>query len=159
MALLGLPKGAEYAIKILIFLALSSGRPVPAVEVARGVRIPPSQAAKILHFLRWARLTRSRRGARGGYLLRQAPEEIHLGQVIELFQLAPEDEASAALDPLLQVLAETSAQSEQEWQQLTIAELARRTAGQWARPAPGMERTSSRKPLEKDRPPKLGKSN
>lgn len=123
------------------------------------MRIPSSQAAKILHFLRWARLTRSRRGARGGYLLGQAPEEIHLGQVIELFQLAPEDEASAARDPLLRVLSETSAQSEQEWQQLTIAELARRTAGQWAPPAPGIDRTSSRKRLEEHRPPKLAKLN
>ncbi len=131
MVLLTLPKAAEHAIKILICLALSTGRPIPAGEAARCVRIPPSQAAKILHFLRWAGLVRSRRGSRGGYLLKQCPEEIRVEQVIQLFSLAPDEETGSSADPLLEIFSQVSARSHEVWEQLTIAELARRTADRW----------------------------
>lgn len=131
MVLLTVPKAAEYAIKILICLALSTGRPIPAGEAARCVRIPPSQAAKILHFLRWARMVRSRRGSSGGYLLKQCPDEIRVEQVTQLFSLTPDEETSSSEDPLLGIFSQVSARSQKVWEQLTIAELARRTADRW----------------------------
>ncbi len=137
MLLLTLPKAAEYAIKMLICLALSAGRPIPAREVARCVRIPPSQAAKILHFLRWVGLTGSRRGSSGGYLLTQRPEDIRVEQVVQFFRLAPDKDSDPASDPLQQIWSATAARSQHEWEQLTIAELARRTAGQWNCSVPG----------------------
>jgi Rrf2 family protein len=137
MALVAIPKTAEYAVKILVCLAVSAGRAVSAGEVARCVRMSPSQAAKTLHWLRWAGLTRSRRGPNGGYSLRQSPEDIRVGQVIQLFQLAPDEDNNLSPDPLHQILSEASAQTQQEWGQLSIAELARRTAGQWNCPAAG----------------------
>src|SRR5574337_564283 len=100
MVLMAIPKAAEYAIKILICLALSGDEPVPAAKVAHRVGISPSQAAKILHFLRWARLARSRRGSRGGYSLRQRPEEIHVEQIVQLFRLSPDEDSESQADPL-----------------------------------------------------------
>ena len=129
-----LPKTVQYATKVLVYLALSSGRHVSASEVARCVAIPPSQAAKILHYLTWRGLTRSRRGAYGGYSLRESPQEIDIGQVIQLFQPTQDDGCDSSADPLLQIWLQTGAQSQQEWQRLTIAELARRTAGRWRSP-------------------------
>ena len=131
MVLPTLPKGVEYAVKLLICLAFFSGRPVTAAQAARCVRIPPSQAAKMLHFLSWGGFTRSRRGSKGGYLLRMRPEEIRVAQVMSLFRPASEQDTDASADPILQVWSEASESGERAWEQLTIAELARRTAGQW----------------------------
>lgn len=131
MLLMTLPKTVEYAIKILVCLTLSMGRPVSASEVARCVRIPPSQAAKVLHYLSWRGLTRSRRGSLGGYLLKEDPEQINLERVIQLFQASPDEDVNSSTDPLLQIWSQTFAHYQEDWQQLTIAELARRTAGHW----------------------------
>ncbi len=126
-----LTKEVEYAIKILICLALSLGHPTPARAVAQCIQIPLSQAAKILHFLSLRGLTRSRRGSNGGYSLRRSPEEIRVGQVVELFQPPSEEDFEISPDPLRQVWQQTSAGC-QPWERLTIAELAWRTAGKWA---------------------------
>ncbi|MBZ5541458.1 MAG: Rrf2 family transcriptional regulator [Acidobacteriia bacterium] len=123
----GLPITVRYAIKILIFLALTAGHSISASELARLTRIPHSQVAKVLHALRWGGLTRSRRGLHGGYELRMNPEEIRVEQVMKLFlPVEEEPQPDAADDPFLQVWTETEARSQQEWKQLTIAELSRR---------------------------------
>ena len=123
----GLPITIRYAIKILIFLALTGGHSVSASELARLTRIPPSQVAKVLHVLRWGGLTRSRRGLHGGYELRMKPEEIRVEQVMKLFlPVGQEEQLAAADDPFLQIWTETEARSQQEWKQLTIAELSQR---------------------------------
>ena len=96
--------------------------------------MPPSQAAKLLHFLSWAGLTRSHRGSRGGYSLKRSPSEIHAEQVVMLFQPPPED-SEAPPDPVVQLWQQTLAGSQQLWEQLTIADLASRAAGQWECPA------------------------
>ncbi len=126
-----MPKAIEYAVKVLICLCFSAGRSISAREVAEIVRIPASQAAKTLHFLSWAGLTRSRRGSKGGYVLRQPPEEIHLEQVFKLYQPSRDETTAATADPLSQLWLDASARFEHDWGQLTISELARRTAGQW----------------------------
>jgi Rrf2 family protein len=125
------PKAVEYALKALICLTLSEGKRVSACDVARLVGIPTSQAAKTLHFLNWAGITRSRRGSKGGYELERAPEEIRLGQVLKLFQPVGDELAKSIADPLLRIWLDTSSECERNWEQLTISELARRTAGQW----------------------------
>ncbi len=131
MASSTLPESAKYAIKSLTCLALCTGRPMPAGKVAQCVGIPPSQAAKILHFLKCAGFTRSLRGASGGYLLGQCPEEIRLERVVKLFQPSHEEDSVTAVDPLEQIWSEIYARSQWDWEQLTIADLARGTADQW----------------------------
>ncbi len=149
-----LPKAVEYAVKALICLSLSSGRPVSARQVARFVRIPPSQAAKTLHSLSWAGIVRSRRGSAGGYLLRKGPEEIRIKQVMELFKPAAQQEEECSADPICQIWSETCKESEQAWEQLTISELAHRTAAQWQPPESAGEATlaANNKTLNRDMP-------
>ena len=139
----GLPITVRYAIKILIFLTLTAGHSISASELARLTRIPHSQVAKVLHALRWGGLTRSRRGLHGGYELRMNPEEIRVEQVMKLLLHGEkEPQPDAADDPFLQVWTETEARSQQEWKQLTIAELSRRMpphAADWGKLAAGRQ--------------------
>jgi hypothetical protein len=58
-------------------------------------------------------------------------------QVIELFQAVPEAGVSQLAEPLLGIWWETSFQAQHEWEQLSIAELAQRTAGKWGTTVPG----------------------
>ena len=64
-------------------------------------------------------------------MLKQCPEEIRVEQVIQFFSLAPEKETGSPADPLLEILSEALARSNEVWEQLTIAELVRRTADRW----------------------------
>ena len=134
MVLTKLPKGIEYALKLLILLCLTTGRPMTAAAAARCAGIPPSQATKTLHFLSWAGLTRSRRGPKGGYLLRQSPDTIRVAQIVNLYKPNFDEDATSQTDPLLRVWMETSSQLDSTWGQLTILELACRTANEWQIP-------------------------
>jgi Rrf2 family protein len=129
-----LPKAVEYAFKILVCLTLSGNCPQSATAIAKALRIPMTQAAKILHYLTLRGLTRSRRGANGGYLLRVPPGEIRLQRVWELFRPTPEETPSLSPDPLHEVWQEISVQAWKNWAEYTVAELARRTAEQWKTP-------------------------
>ena len=131
MGLPGLPSQIEEAIKILVCLALSVPRPTPASTVAKCTRVPASQVSKILNYLTWRGMVRSRRGSKGGYYLGQSPDEIRVGQVIQVFRPAFSEPPGSPPDPLLRIWSETAAVAQHAWEQLTIAELARRTAGDW----------------------------
>ncbi|MBS1953973.1 MAG: Rrf2 family transcriptional regulator [Cyanobacteria bacterium SZAS-4] len=87
-----LSRKGEYAMKALMELALcdmSAGSTTP--EIARKAQIPEPFLNQILHILKNAGILRSRRGARGGYVLNRPPEQIILGDVARLMDgpLAP----------------------------------------------------------------------
>ena len=112
-----------------------------ASQVAKITRIPPAQAAKILHYLGWRGFTRARRGPNGGYVLCGSPEEIHVGQVTKLFQPATRSDFKPPADPVLRIWMQKFAKHLKDWEELTIAELSRRTAGQWKFPPRGKDRS------------------
>lgn len=125
-------KTVEYAIQILVCLALAGGNPTSAPIVARNTGVPASQVSKLLNYLTLRGLTRSRRGGHGGYSLRESPETIQVGRVVELFRPTPDQEKEErSADSLLQIWRQISIRAQAEWEQLTIAELTRRTAGKW----------------------------
>jgi len=123
-----LPRTVEHAIKILTYLALSVGHPVPASHVAESVRIPVSQSAKILHYLALRGLVRSRRGSCGGYLLCEGAEQTTLGLVIQLFTPPIPEEEEQPAGPLREMWLDTTRLCQEAWGHLTIAELATRAA-------------------------------
>ena len=124
-----LSRTVGHAIKILTYLAISAGHPVPASHVAESAQIPCSQAAKILHYLTLRGLVRSRRGSSGGYLLREGAEQTTFEQVIELFTPpVPDEEDDQPTGPLREMWLETTQHYQQAWGHLTIAELAKRTS-------------------------------
>ena len=75
---------ADYAIRIVAHL---SGYPEDSVvtveKISDEMTIPRSFAAKIVQKLTSAGLTSSMRGVKGGFLLRKAPAEISLLDVVE----------------------------------------------------------------------------
>ena len=128
MSLQVLSRSVGHAIKILIYLAISAGHPVPASHVAECAQIPCPQAAKILHYLTVRGLVRSRRGSSGGYLLREGAEQATVEQVMQLFTPpVPDEEDYQPSGPLREMWLETTRLYQQAWGQLTIAELAKRT--------------------------------
>ena len=87
-----LSKKAKYAIKALLALAAHEGEePLRIADLARAEQIPPTFLEAILLGLKNQGILRSRKGRGGGYLLARQPSEIHLGQIVRMFDgpLAP----------------------------------------------------------------------
>lgn len=75
---------AEYGLIVAVHLARHGGeRPVPAREIAEREGLPPDYVEQILLKLRRAGLVTSVRGAKGGYYLATAPEEVSVRDVLE----------------------------------------------------------------------------
>ncbi|GAB7027406.1 RrF2 family transcriptional regulator [Geotalea toluenoxydans] len=88
---------SEYALLALIYLARNGGDnliPVQTIAAAQG--IPPKFLEQILLILKRAKFLRSLRGQAGGYALARPANQIHLAEVIRLFDgaLAPTESVS-----------------------------------------------------------------
>ncbi len=75
----------EYGCRAIVELALhvSSETPLTSEAIAEARRIPEKFLVHILLQLKRAGLVRSIRGARGGYMLAKAPDEISLLDIVE----------------------------------------------------------------------------
>ena len=73
---------ADYAVRATVELAGAGEDPVKGEKLSQAQDIPLQFLEHILLELKHARLVRARRGARGGYWLAKAPEEITLADVI-----------------------------------------------------------------------------
>jgi Rrf2 family transcriptional regulator, nitric oxide-sensitive transcriptional repressor len=67
---------AEYALRIVVWLASRHPAPQTTREVAEATRIPPGYLAKVLQNLGRGGLVNSQRGLHGGFTLARAPEAI-----------------------------------------------------------------------------------
>jgi Rrf2 family protein len=75
---------AEYGVICALHLARRADEgPVTGREIAELERLPGDYVEQILLRLRRAGIVRSTRGARGGYMLARAPEEVSIRNVIE----------------------------------------------------------------------------
>jgi Rrf2 family protein len=113
----------EYACVAMLELAAQygSGEPVRVRRIAERHDVPPRFLVQILLQLKGAGLVASVRGAAGGYHLIKPPQEITLGQVMEVIEGAPGDngQTSAASpdSPVVKALVQT-------WQEVNQAERA-----------------------------------
>lgn len=83
---------AEYGLICALHLAKRAGEgPITGREIAAGERLPADYVEQILLRLRRAGLVNSTRGARGGYSLSKAPEEISVREVIAASELGTFD--------------------------------------------------------------------
>ena len=83
---------AEYGLICALHLARRAGEgPITGREIASGERLPADYVEQILLRLRRAGLVNSTRGARGGYMLARAPEEISVREVISASELGTFD--------------------------------------------------------------------
>ena len=78
---------AEYGVRVLVELAARDGTsPVPLTEIAEANGLPLAYLEHLVARLRKAGLVESRRGARGGYLLARAPEDITMAEVVQALE-------------------------------------------------------------------------
>jgi Rrf2 family iron-sulfur cluster assembly transcriptional regulator len=78
---------SEYALRALAHLARRPDNlAVLGRDLAHAVEIPANYLSKVLLTLRKAGLVDTSRGSGGGYRLRKAASEIHLIDVVELFE-------------------------------------------------------------------------
>ena len=83
---------AEYGLICALHLARRAGEgPITGREIASTERLPADYVEQILLRLRRAGLVNSVRGARGGYSLARAPEEVSVRQVIAASELGTFD--------------------------------------------------------------------
>jgi Rrf2 family cysteine metabolism transcriptional repressor len=113
----------EYACIAMLELAAQygSGEPVRIRQIAERHDVPSRFLVQILLQLKGAGLVASVRGAAGGYHLIKPPQEVSLGQVMDVIDGSPEEEgptSSASPDsPAVKVLF-------QAWRE--VAEVQRR---------------------------------
>ena len=76
---------ARYALRVMLDIARHGGRetPVPLVSVATRTDLSHGYLEQLAMALRRARLLRGVAGRKGGYMLRAAPSEIRIGDVVE----------------------------------------------------------------------------
>ncbi len=79
-----LTRGADYALRIMIYMAgLPEGQRVGRAAIAVVTEVPEAYLAKILQHLVKARLIRSRPGVRGGFEMSRSPLTLSMLEVIE----------------------------------------------------------------------------
>ena len=129
----------EYACIAMLELAYryGSGEPVRIRRIAERHDVSPRFLVQILLQLKGAGLVASVRGAAGGYLLLRAPEEVSLGQVIDVVDCAGDQRhgSSASPDsPAVKVLArvweDVSAVERRMLKEISLAELVERAKEQ-----------------------------
>jgi Rrf2 family protein len=127
---------AEYACIAMFELAANYGDPQPmrikAIADTHG--IPQRFLVQILLQLKGAGLVASTRGASGGYQLARPPEEISLADIINTIDRAPAPRPttlgsprSVAVQAVRGVWQELQAEEQRRLEELTLAELVRRT--------------------------------
>jgi Rrf2 family cysteine metabolism transcriptional repressor len=128
---------AEYACVAMMELAACCNDPQPVriKNIAEAQGIPPRFLVQILLFLKKAGLVVSVRGAAGGYQLARPPEQISLADIINAIDdrsFTPPSalskiHRSRATDVLLTVWKEIQLEQQKILENLTLAELIRRT--------------------------------
>jgi Rrf2 family protein len=85
---------SEYALRALVTLAeADEGTTMQAREMAQATNISPSYLYKILTTLRRHGFLEGARGSRGGYRLARPADEIHLTEVVSLFEVVRSKDA------------------------------------------------------------------
>ena len=130
----------EYACIAMLELAAQygSGEPVRIRKIAERHDVPPRFLVQILLQLKGAGLVASVRGAAGGYHLLKPPQEVSLGQVMEVIEGAGDENGqtssaspdSAAVKVLLNAWQEVSLMQRKMLNGMTFANLLERVKAQ-----------------------------
>lgn len=82
--MLQLTRDAEYAVRAVVFLASQPEGKVSLIsEISESQEVPRSYLSKIMQVLSRAGLVKSKRGAKGGFVLGRPADSITLRQTIE----------------------------------------------------------------------------
>ena len=75
---------AEYALRVVVYLASLSGHPATTAQIASATKTPSGYLPKILRNLARGGLVQSQRGLYGGSKLTRSPTEITVWDVIDV---------------------------------------------------------------------------
>jgi Rrf2 family protein len=75
---------AEYALRVVVYLAAQDGKSVLTRDIASGTRIPEGYLAKVLQQLGRAGIVGSRRGLHGGFVLAGDPGRLTVYDVLQV---------------------------------------------------------------------------
>ncbi len=124
---------ADYAVRASLELAAAPDEePVKGERLSEAQEIPLQFLEHILLELKHARLVRARRGARGGYWLARAPEEITIADVIRAVEgplaniqdSAPEEtDYPGPAEPMRDVWVAVRANLRQVLERVTLADV------------------------------------
>ncbi len=79
-------KKTKYAINALVYIAKNKEHePISVMTISEHQNIPVKFLENILFELKKAKILSSKRGKYGGYLLNHSPDQIHMAQVMRLF--------------------------------------------------------------------------
>jgi Rrf2 family protein len=130
----------EYACIAMLELAAQYGsaEPVRIRRIAERHDVPPRFLVQILLQLKGAGLVASVRGAAGGYHLIKPPQEVSLGQVMEVIEGSSEENGqtssaspdSPAVKVLMQAWKEVSAMQRKMLEGISLADLLDRAKAQ-----------------------------
>jgi Rrf2 family protein len=74
---------AEYALRVVAYLAAAGGKAATTREIAAGTRVPVGYLAKVLQSLSKAGVVRSQRGPNGGSVLARPAEDLTIYDVVQ----------------------------------------------------------------------------
>ena len=129
----------EYACIAMLELAsrFGSGEPVRIRRIAERHDVPPRFLVQILLQLKGAGLVASTRGAAGGYHLLKPPDEVSLGEVMEVIEGSPRDNGRCSASPnspavkvLMQAWRDVDGVQRKMLQAISLAELLERARDQ-----------------------------
>jgi len=122
---------AEYALRIVVFLAHVEGKPATNKQIAATTRVPEGYLAKIIQQLGRARLVESQRGLGGGAKLAKPATDITMYDVVAAVSSLPRIREcplglaahGTKLCPVHRRLDDAMAHVEQIFKAATIAEM------------------------------------
>jgi len=80
-------KGSQYGLEAMLELALNNGNsPLSARAISQHYDIPLQYLEQIFNRLKKARLVRTLRGPKGGYILARNPSKISVREIIEALE-------------------------------------------------------------------------
>ena len=139
---------SQYALRALSHLARQTDGAVLGRDLAQSVDIPANYLSKVLLTLRNAGLVDTTRGSGGGYRLRRPANEIHLIDVVELFEEISRTKPSCFLGRTRECSVTEPCTAHSTWKGLQAAYLdfllstplsaiAGNPGDSWIRPGPG----------------------
>lgn len=112
---------SQYALRALSHLARQPGAAVLGRDLAQSVEIPANYLSKVLLTLRNAGLVVTTRGSGGGYRLARPANDIHLIDVVDLFEEVSRGQPSCFLGRTRRCSEIKPCTAHSTWKELQVA--------------------------------------
>jgi Rrf2 family protein len=147
-----LSQTAEYALRVVVYLASLAGKPATIPQIAEATRVPQGYLAKVMRSLGRAGLIKSQRGVYGGSVLARPATQITAYDAVQAVDPIHRIETcplgiechGVNLCPLLRRIDQAIASVERAFQQSSVDELVESPTSLCAIPARAPAKRSTR---------------